>query len=900
MTTKRLLVVAIALTAVLTIYLAPRQQASISPESQEYYAQIQKFAESRGRSPKTFAYPNDWFYIQRAYPGKDVPVAERLKAADHAKSLRAETKQKAANAAIPSWSLAGPTNIPGRVADLAIDPTDVNTVYAASAAGGVFKSTDGGVGWTPVFDEIGPQPVGAIAVDPTNPDILYAGTGEANAATDNYEGTGVYKSVDAGATWTHMGLPNSYSIGRIVVDPLRPETVYVAVAGRMFGFNSERGLYRSQNGGSTWEQLLFIDDTTGCIDVAFHPSTGTVFAAMWHRWRNPVQRQAGGWSTAIWRSTDFGANWVKLNGGITPGFGLPAPSAILGRSGLTLDPNSTTIYAMYDEHPGNFAGIYRSDDLGDFWFRVNDGSMGNFVNGFGWYFGQIRCAQGNPNIVYACGVPLYRSENGGDAWQEVATNIHVDHHAIAINPSNADQVYDGADGGVAYSSNGGDTWTPRGNMGNSQFYAITIDKLNPERLYGGTQDNGTLRTLTGAIDDWTRILGGDGFYVIVDHTNSSVIYAEFQNGSLRKSINNGGSFSSAMNGIDYNNERHNWSTPVEMAPYDNNVLYYGSNRLYRTSNGAGLWTAISGDLTDGPGAGNLGFGTITTIGVSPNTPGVVYVGTDDANVWVTSNDGGLWTNVSGGLPDRWVTRVTVHPTNPAIAYVTFSGYKVGDHAAHIYKTENSGTSWTPIGGNLFDAPINDVVIDPDYPDSILYIGTDFGVYMSNNDGDTWVELALGMPAVTPTHDLDFHQATRKLVAGTHGRSMYSITIACPDLNDSDADDVMDFCDNCPTTSNPGQEDADSDGIGDACEPCACDCHPDPACDGVRSDVLDVVSTVNVAFRGFAPLIDPNASCPFETTDADCSGATDVLDVVRVVNVAFRGASAATEYCNPCP
>lgn len=897
MTTRRLLIALGALVAMSAVFLAPRAPYT-SPESWAYYSEIRDFAETRGRVPKTFAYPSDWFYIQRAYPSKDVPVLERLKAMDKAKSMREAARIKSAKAA-PIWTFSGPTNVPGRVVDLAIHPGDVNTVYAASAAGGVFKSTDGGSNWTPIFDEIGPQPMGAIALDPTDPNIIYAGTGEANAATDNYEGTGVYKSTDGGASWMNMGLPNSYSIGRIVVDPLRPETVYVAVAGRMFGFNPERGLYRSQNGGSSWEQLLYVDDTTACIDVAFHPSTGTILAAMWHRWRNPGQRQAGGWSTAIWRSINFGTDWEKLDGGAFPGFGLPASSDTLGRIGLTLDPNSQTAYAMYDVHPGNFAGIYRSVDLGESWVRVNDDLLvtNTITGGFGWYFGQIRCVAGDPSTIYACGVQLYRSVNGGDSWTSVANNIHVDHHAIAIWSGGSLNVYQGGDGGVAFSSNGGTIWTPRANMGNSQFYAMTIDELNPQRLYGGTQDNGTLRTLTGATNDWNNILGGDGFYAIVDHTNSNVIYAEFQNGNLRKSNNTGASFFSAMTGIDYNNERHNWSTPVEMAPYDHNVLYYGSNKLYRTANGAALWTAISGDLSDGPGPGNLGFGTITTIGVSPNTVGVVYVGTDDANVWFTPNDGVNWTNISAGLPDRWVTRLTVHPTDPNTAYVTLSGYKVGDQAAHIYKTTNAGANWTPIGGNLFDAPINDVVIDPDYPDSVLYIATDFGVYMSDNDGAFWAPLDQGMPAVTPVHDIDFHQGTRKLAAGTHGRSMYSITITCPDVTDTDGDDVMDFCDNCPTTSNPGQEDADQNGVGDACEPCVCNCHGDPDCNATVG-VVDVVKTVGVAFRNDPGVI--TGVCPYEDTDVDCSTATTVLDVIRVVNVAFRNSPETSEYCDPCP
>ncbi|HWO58083.1 MAG TPA: hypothetical protein VNN55_11000 [bacterium] len=897
MTIKRVLLTAGALLGVAIVCLFLTQRERTSP-ARAYFTMVHDVVAQRGKVPKAKSRPNDWFYLQRAWPGDDVPVEARMKAKDKALDLRRASAAKDAQAA-PVWSDAGPTNIPGRVVDLAINPYNSSIVFAASAAGGVFKSIDGGNNWTPVFDDPGPQPMGAIAIHPINDNILYAGTGEANAATDNYEGTGIYKTIDGGASWTLVGLPNSYSIGRIVIDPLRPDTVYVAVAGRMFGTNPERGLYRSQDGGASWEQLLYINDTTGCIDVAFHASTGTILAGMWQRWRNPMQRQAGGWSTAIWRSTDFGANWTKLNGGVVPGFGLPAPSAILGRVGLAMTQNSETVYAMFDEHPGNFAGIYRSDDLGGFWSRVNDAALSGLTGGFGWYFGQIRCHPTNPEVVFALGVPLYKSVDGGASWENVTGDLHVDFHALAFSPTNGNQIYLGGDGGVAYSADAGNNFTPRANMGNSQFYAMTIDKLNPDRLYGGTQDNGTLRTLTGALSDWDRILGGDGFYTVVDFTNADVVYAEYQNGYLLKSPDLGVNFYYAMNGIDYNNDRHNWSTPFEMAPYDNEVLYYGSHRLYKTSDGAANWAPISGDLTDGDDPGNLAFGTITTIGVSPNTAGVVYVGTDDANVWVTQNDGGNWTNITAGLPNRWVTRLTVHPTNPAIAYVTLSGYKLADHEAHIYRTSDYGASWTPIDGDLFDAPINDVVIDPDYPDSALYIGTDFGVYMTHDGGQNWIPLDQGMPLLTPVHDIDFHQGTRKLVAGTHGRSMFKTVVACPDVVDADGDSVMDFCDNCPATSNPGQEDADADGIGDACEACACDCHADPVCDGVINNVLDVVLVVNVAFRGAAVAPDPSPNCPREPTDVNCDGVTGVVDAVKIVNVAFRGTNPLTEYCNPC-
>ncbi len=713
--------------------------------------------------------PNDWFFMQRAYPLGDIPIEQYLASMRQAQQVRA--KAGARDGVV--WSEAGPTNIPGRITDLAIHPDYPNTIYAGAACGGVFKSINNGASWTPIFDEQGTPSIGALAIHPHDPQILYVGTGEANGSGDSYPGTGIYKSTNGGSSWTHIGLENSYHIGRIAIHPLCPETVFVAACGKLFGTNPDRGIYKSTNGGLNWERKFFISDSTAAVDVALDPANPEmVYAAMWERFRGPDNRQVGGWTSGMYKSTDGGETWYQLTNG------LPASGPTIGRIGIAVSASSPNVlYAIYCNHPGEFMGVYKSTNCGESWTQTNDSALEGFLGGFGWYFGNIRVDPTDPDRVFAMGVELYRTTNGGGYWSEVGYSVHVDHHALFISPVDHNKVYLGCDGGVYLSTNGGTNWDLCTSQPSTQFYAITIDHLNPQRLYGGTQDNGTLRTLTGATGDWEMIHGGDGFYCNVDYTNSDVIYAEYQWGWLRKSTNLGYNWSYVMDGID-DYDRRNWCTPVIMDPVDHNTLYYGTYRLYKTTDGGGWWNPISGDLTDGPGGGSLTYGTITTIDVAPSNTQVIYVGADDANVWVTTNGGGDWNNIDTGLPDRWVTRVTVDPFVESTAYVTFSGYKVSSPLPHIYRTTDYGTSWQSISSNLPEGPINDVIVDPQNP-SVLYVGSDVGVYVTSDLGGSWEPLGTGLP-ITTVHDLVLHQPNRKLVAGTHGRSMFSCQLSAAD------------------------------------------------------------------------------------------------------------------------
>ncbi len=713
-------------------------------------------------------YPSEWAWVRRTFPYWQADATAFHQELRKARQMRA----RAAATALESVEFAGPSNIGGRVVDIEFNPLQPEIVYAAAATGGVFKSTDTGNTWFPIFDDAAVLTIGDIGIDPVNPEVIYVGTGEANGGHNNFAGGGVYKSGDGGATWEFLGLADVVSIGRIVVDPQNPQRVFLAAVGSYFAPNPERGVFRSSDGGQTWENVLFISDSTGAIDMVIDPQNpNRLLAAMWERVRYPeFGTHLFGPTSGIYRSTDGGDTWEQLG----PGTGLPdATAENVGRIGLALHAaNPDIVYALY-ANGSNYLGFFKTTDFGDSWVNADpSGQIAGGVFGFSWYFGQTRVHPTNPDIVYVLDGGFMRSTNGGVSWSinNGSAVLHVDHHALAFHPANPSYILDGNDGGINISTNGGVSWSKVGDLPVTQFYEIGLDATHPERLYGGTQDNGTLRTRTGARDDWERIFGGDGFYVIVDPTNPDIIYAESQFGNLGKSTDGGASFFGATSGI---TGPTNWSTPVVMDPLNPEVLYYGSDRVWRTTNGATTWTQISPILHTSPPGSRLG--TVTTIGVSPLNTGIIWAGTDDSNVWVTSDTGATWENVSATLPNRWVTRVIPDPLDENTVYVTFNGLKWKEPETRVFRSTDLGQSWENISGNLPDAPVNAFAAAITLTGRILFVGSDLGAYYSRDEGQTWHYLSSELPVVS-VYDMKVHPTANYLALGTHARSMYKIDL----------------------------------------------------------------------------------------------------------------------------
>ena len=706
---------------------------------------------TKGKNPTAPA--DDWFEKQRAFPFDEIPNEEYLKAIEYKKRMPVYESDNPA-----PWILAGPTNIEGRITTIAIHPSNPQIVYAGTANGGLWKSTNFCQSWFSVFNAQNTSSIGSVAIDPLNPEIIYCGTGESNSLRSYYPGTGIYKSTNGGSNWVLSGLPNSYSIGNICVNPLNPQEIYAASVGSTRRKSTERGIYKSINGGLTWSQSLFIADSVGAIDAAIDPlNPNRVFAAMWERQRREDYIKYGGPMTALYLTTNSGAGWNVVAGGF------PSNSPDLGRISLDISySNPQIVYALTAYTNGNNRGLYKSSNGGLSWSLVNS-SAGSSSN-YAWFNRICKVDPADPNEVYCGGLNMQRSTNGGSGFISVSAS-HVDQHAAAFAPSNPDFVVIGNDGGIDYSSNGGLSWSASTTLPITQFYAGEIDYNNPSSILGGTQDNGTIRT-GGGTGNWNEIYGGDGFYCLIDYSNSQRVYAASQNGGLGRSTNGGASFISATSGLDLTYT--NWMTPYVMDKSNPQILYCGTYKVHKTTNGMQSWSAISPDMANGH---FQNLGTITTLDVAASDPNVIYCGTDDANVWVTTNGGGNWIKINNGLPYRWVTRVTVHPNAANICYVTLSGYKVDSAGAHVFKTTNFGANWISISGNLPDAPANDILVDPLYS-NILYLATDVGVMISINDGLTWSVYSQDIPSNVPCHDLTIYNPTRKMVVWTHGRSAY--------------------------------------------------------------------------------------------------------------------------------
>lgn len=701
-------------------------------------------------------FPHDYMFMQRAYPSGEIKT--------DAYKTAIQWKKQQERSMGGSWEFVGPTNIGGRITDIEIPIDQPQTYYIGAASGGIFKTTDGGITWSPIFDEQEMLSIGDIAISKNNTDIVWVGTGEVNAGGGSlaYDGDGIYKSEDGGATWEIKGLPDVGSIGKVLIDPNDENTLFVGAMGPLFKNDLNRGVYKTEDGGTTWEQKLFVSDSTGVIDMAIHPSNGNiVYAASWERVRRPERNDYFGETSRIYRSTDGGDNWTELTNG------LPTAGTNKGRISIDIsESNPDVLYAHFTDTNG-ITGIYKTVDGGDTWTTLNAGSVSG--TSYEWWFGGLFIDPTDENTVYYVGFTNFKTTDGGNTWNSTFDNVHVDQHAVAFNPTNSDEVLLGNDGGLYKTANGGASWTKDNTLPITQFYRCYVDPNNENKVYAGAQDNGTNRTQTGSLDDWQPIYGGDGFQPLVDHEDTNTIYAMYQYGNMGKSVDNGSSWF----GVSGPGSRKNWNTPVVFDPNDSQIIYYGANQLYKSINGGSSWSAISPDLTNGSGGGNLTFGSLTTIDVSAFNANKVVTGSDDGNVYLTTDGGINWTNVSETLPNRWVTKVLTSTIDPGTVYVTFSGYRFGSNEGHVYVTYDNGESWNDLSSSLPDIPVNDIVEDAS---GKLYLATDIGVLASGNGGALWEPLNSGMPTVV-VNDLHIQESSQYLYAATYGRSMYKFDLS---------------------------------------------------------------------------------------------------------------------------
>ncbi len=667
-----------------------------------------------------------------------------------------------------TWRPDGPTNIGGRLVDVALDPSDQRTVYVAAASGGVWKSTDAGRTFDKAWPDTMTQAVGALAMGSDG--VLWAGTGETNpgGGSTTFAGTGLYRSTDGGRTWQLAGLEDSSRIGRIVIDPNDPDRIFVAVSGDLFQPGGTRGLYRTTNAGRTWENVLSgATPTAGAVDVAIDPADpDRVYATFWDHQRTPDVRRYGGPGSRAYRSTDGGDTWQQMTDG------LPQPSDSTGRMGIAVAPSDPArLYLVHINRLGGFAGFFTSNDAGRSWTRTPDHPLlAQSQSSYGWWFGRIWVTPDNADDVWVAGVPLIRSHDGGKTWNFGAQGVHVDQHAMVWDPRVDGRIYLGNDGGLYRTDDDGATWTKAEKEPYTQFYTVDVGEQDPSRIVGGTQDNGCNRSY-GQPQGWNTFSCGDGLETLIDPDDQRYVYACSQYGFCRRSEDGGETMHSFYG--ETTSDRRNWKTPVEFDPGNPSVMYYAGNILNRSTDHGQTWTPISPDLTGGPGNDpQYPYGTITTVAAARTDPQRLYVGTDDSRVWTSPDGGENWQRLDDELPERWVTRVRVDPTDASTVYATLSGFRQGDSAAHVFRSRDAGRSWQDISANLPNAPVNDLVLSG----GDLYVANDVGVFTSPNDGRGWFAFGTGLPR-TPIMELRAHRPSDTLYAGTFGRGVYSVEMS---------------------------------------------------------------------------------------------------------------------------
>lgn len=711
----------------------------------------------------------------------------------------------------------GPATMGGRINDIEVPIQDTKIIYAATASGGIWKSVNGGTSWTGIFNNEEVSTVGDIAIAPSDPSILYAGTGESNNRQSSSWGKGVYKSTNAGTTWQRIGLEETHHIAKIVVHPTDPNTVYVAATGKLWSPSPERGVYKTTDGGRSWSQVLKVNDDTGATDIAIdRESPGTLYAAMYQRRRTVFGFNGSGEGSALYKTTDGGATWKKITNGMpydTENAPTPRPENLLetGRIAVEIYRKDTNIVYALVEHANG--GVFRSNDKGETWTKMGD------TNPRPMYFSKIRIDPNNDLRLWIAGVTMQYSDDGGRTFSgNFSRAPHADTHGIWINPNNSDHLIQGNDGGINITFDRGRTWDYSNTIPLGQFYEIGADNSLPYKICGGLQDNNTWcgpsmsfnpRGISN--DDWFTVGGGDGFYAQPDPNDPDIVYGESQDGNLfRRNIRTGENKSIRPREEEGEKRyRFQWNSPIVISKYNSNTIYYGGNFLFKSTDRGDNWVKVSPDLTtniDRNGLQIMGkvpdrntrsrhdgvqqFPTITKISESPVNQNVLWVGTDDGNLQVTKDGGANWKNVvekvSGVPKGTYVSRVVASKFNEGTAYATFDGHRNGDFKVYVYMTTDFGENWKSISSNLpQNNGVANVIREHPRNANLLFVGTEYGAFYSFDKGGSWTRIKLNLPTV-PVDDILIHPRDNDLILGTHGRSIWIMDDITPleQLNDS--------------------------------------------------------------------------------------------------------------------
>lgn len=702
----------------------------------------------------------------------------------------------------------GPAVMGGRISDLDAVMEERLTIYVGAAGGGVWKSVNGGTTFKPVFDEHA-QSIGAITIDRSNTDVVWVGTGETWTRNSVSVGTGIYKTVDGGDNWEHLGLEDSERIARILIHPTDSDTVYVAVTGHLWNANEERGVYKTTDGGKSWERILYVNGDTGnagfvgnagrvgnagcvgCGDLAMDPQDPRIlYAGMWQFRRWPWFFKSGGPGSGLYKSIDGGQTWRRIQKGL--------PAGELGRIAIAVAPSRTSV--VYATVEAEKTGLYRSDDLGETWQWV--GSTRD-VEGRPFYFSRLLVDPTDFNRVYKPGWSLSVSKDGGESFAGIGGRTHADHHALWINPDNTDQLVAGTDGGLYVSNQGGGKWNFLQALPISQFYHVSCDLEDPYNVYGGLQDNGTWtspsQTPAGVKNKhWDNIGSGDGFRVHVDREDPDIVYLEAQGGRIARVRKSTGETKNIQPLPDENDPKYrfNWNTPILPSPNRKDTIYIGAQFLFRSRDRGESWEKISTDLTtDDPEkqlqieSGGLTVDnstaenhcTIFAICESPKNANLIWVGTDDGNLQVTRNGGKTWENVVEHVPDlpanTWVSHIEASRHAQGTAYVTFDGHRTGDMKPHVYKTTDHGQSWTTMVTDQIEGychVIREDLVNP----NLLFLGTEFGLYVSVDGTGRWARFKGKVPKVSVRH-MTIHPREHDLILATHGRGILIIDDITP-------------------------------------------------------------------------------------------------------------------------